>query len=77
MSCIVTDSRQSLTLIAAQHEDGSSGRPSPCWSTHLQGRGLPLSPAAVRDYLRLKLVAGPTKSWVVVSWTIQHRVLAF
>ena len=42
-------------------------------------RGGPVleSPAAVRDYLRLKLVAEPNEILAVVFLNSQHQVLAF
>ena len=66
MSRVVADCRPSGVAQPdrrpARRLDHPAGHP-PCWNTRIQGRGLmPLSPAAVRDYLRLKLVASPTRS---------------
>lgn len=79
MSCIVTDSRpESLTLIAAQHEDWIIQQAITLLEQRIFKAGTCLtSPAAVRDYLRLKLVAEPNEVFAVVFMDSQHRVLAY
>ena len=75
MSCIVTDSRpESLTLIAAQHEDWIIQQAITLLEHRIFKAGACLSsPAAVRDYLRLKLVAEPNEVFAVVFMDSQHR----
>ena len=79
MSCIVTDSRpESLTLIAAQHEDWIIQQAITLLEHRIFKAGACLSsPAAVRDYLRLKLVAEPNEVFAVGFMDSQHRVLAY
>ena len=61
MSLVIADSRpESLTLIAAQHEDWIIRQAITLLENRVFKAGPALgSPAAVRDYLRLKLVADP------------------
>jgi len=64
MSLVIADSRpESLTLIAAQHEDWIIRQAIALLENRVLKAGPALgSPAAVRDYLRLKLVAEPNES---------------
>jgi DNA repair protein RadC len=79
MSCTVADSRaESLTLIAAQHEDWIIRQAISLLEHRLFKAGSCLnSPAAVRDYLRLKLVAEPNEVFAAVFMDSQHKVLAY
>ncbi|MDY0011449.1 MAG: DNA repair protein RadC [Rhodocyclaceae bacterium] len=79
MSCVIADSRpESLTLIAAQHEDWIIQQAITLLEERVFKAGQALgSPAAVRDYLRLKLVAEPNEVFAVVFLDSQHQVLAF
>lgn len=79
MSCFIADSRpESLTLIAAQHEDWIVRQAIALLEHRLFKAGPCLSsPAAVRDYLRLKLVAEPNEVFAVVFMDSQHKVLAY
>lgn len=79
MSCVITDSRpESLTLIAAQHEDWIIQQAIALLEKRVFKAGPALSsPAAVRDYLRLKLVVEPNEVFAVVFLDSQHQVLAF
>jgi len=79
MSCVVADSRpESLTLIAAQHEDWIIQQAITLLEKRVFNAGPSLdSPAAVRDYLRLKLVAEPNEVFAVVFLDSQHQVLAY
>ena len=79
MSCIVTDScLESLTLIATQHEDWIIQQAITLLERRIFKAGPCLStPAAVRDYLRLKLVAEPNEVFSVVFMDSQHRMLAY
>ena len=79
MSCIVTDSRpESLTLIAAQHEDWIIQQAITLLEHRIFKAGPCLSnPAAVRDYLRLKLVAEPNEVFAIVFLNSMHEVLAY
>jgi len=63
MSLAIADSRpESLTLIAAQHEDWIIQQAITLLENRVFKAGPALgSPAAVRDYLRLKLVAEPNE----------------
>ncbi|PKO50441.1 MAG: DNA repair protein RadC [Betaproteobacteria bacterium HGW-Betaproteobacteria-21] len=78
MSCVIADSRpESLTLIAAQHEDWIIQQAINLLEARVFKAGPSLcSPAAVRDYLRLKLVAEPNEVFAVVFLDSQHQVLA-
>ncbi len=79
MSCIVTNSRpEPLTLIAAQHEDWIIQQAIVLLERRVFKAGPALdSPAVVRDYLRLKLVAEPNEVFAAVFMNAQHQVLAF
>ncbi|AKU14345.1 MAG: DNA repair protein RadC [Lysobacter sp.] len=79
MSCVVADSRpESLTLIVAQHEDWIIQQAITLLEKRVFKAGPSLgSPAAVRDYLRLKLVVEPNEVFAVVFLDSQHQVLAF
>ena len=79
MSLVIADSGpESLTLIAAQHEDWIIQQAIMLLENRVF-RGGPVleSPAAVRDYLRLKLVAEPNEILAVVFLNSQHQVIAF
>jgi DNA repair protein RadC len=79
MSCVIADSRpESLTLIAAQHEDWIIQQAINLLEKRIFKAGALLdSPAAVRDYLRLKLVVEPNEVFAVVFLDSQHQVLAY
>ncbi len=79
MSLVIADSRpESLTLLAAQHEDWIIRQAITLLENRVFKAGPALgSPAAVRDYLRLKLVAEPNEIFAVVFLDNQHQVLAF
>jgi DNA repair protein RadC len=79
MSLVIADSRpESLTLIAAQHEDWIIQQAITLLENRVFKAGPALgSPAAVRDYLRLKLVAEPNEIFAVVFLDNQHQVLAY
>ena len=79
MSFAVADSRpESLTLIAAQHEDWIIQQAINLLETRVFKAGPSLgSPTAVRDYLRLKLVEEPNEVFAVVFLDSQHQVLAY
>jgi DNA repair protein RadC len=79
MSCIVADSRpESLTLIAAQHEDWIIQQAITLLEKRIFKAGpLLSSPTAVRDYLRLKLVVELNEVFAVVFLDSQHQVLAY
>ena len=79
MSYAIADSRpESLTLIAAQHEDWIIQQAITLLEKRIFNAGPSLgSPAAVRDYLRLKLVAEPNEVFAVVFLDSQHQVLAY
>ena len=79
MSFAVADSRpESLTLIAAQHEDWIIQLAINLLEERIFKAGPSLSsPAAVRDYLRLKLVVEPNEVFAVVFLDSQHQVLAY
>ncbi len=79
MSYAVTDSRpESLTLIASQHEDWIIHQAITWLEQRIFKAGPMLnSPAAVRDYLHLKLVAEPNEVFAVVFLDTQHQVLAY
>ncbi|HNR82276.1 JAB domain-containing protein [Ottowia sp.] len=79
MSCIVADSRaESLSLIAAQHEDWIVRQAITLLEQRLFKAGPCLSgPAAVRDYLHLKLVGEPNEVFAVIFMDGGHRVLSF
>ena len=79
MSYVVADSRpESLSLIAAQHEDWIIRQAIALLEQRIFQAGPMLnSPAAVRDYLHLKLVAEPNEVFAVVFLNSQHQVLAY
>ena len=79
MSLVIADSRpESLTLIAAQHEDWIIRQAITLLENRVFKAGPALgSPAAVRDYLHLKLVAEPNEVFAVVFLNSQHQVLAY
>ncbi|PKO82686.1 MAG: DNA repair protein RadC [Betaproteobacteria bacterium HGW-Betaproteobacteria-13] len=79
MSCVIADSRlESLTLIAAQHEDWIIQQAIALLENRIFKAGPALSsPAAVRDYLRMKLVVEPNEIFAVVFLDSQHQVLAY
>jgi DNA repair protein RadC len=82
MSCLVTDSRSeslsSLSLVAAQHEDWIIQQAITLLERRIFKTGPELfSPAAVRDYLRLKLVTEPNEVFAIVFLDSQHRVLSY
>ncbi len=79
MSLTVADSRpESLTLIAAQHEDWIIQQAINLLEKRVFKAGPSLgSPTAVRDYLRLKLVEEPNEVFAVVFLDSQHQVLAY
>ena len=79
MSFAVADSRpESLTLIAAQHEDWIIQQAINLLEKRVFKAGPSLgSPTAVRDYLRLKLVEEPNEVFAVVFLDSQHQVLAY
>ncbi len=79
MSRVVADSRpESLTLIAALHEDWIIRQAITLLEHRIFKAGPSLSsPAAVRDYLHLKLVAEPNEIFAIVFLDSQHQVLAY
>ena len=79
MSYVIADSGpESLTLIASQHEDWIIRQAITLLENRMFNAGPVLdSPAAVRDYLRLKLVAEPNEIFAVVFLNSQHQVIAF
>ena len=79
MSYVVADSRpESLSLIAAQHEDWIIRQAIALLEQRIfKARPMLNSPAAVRDYLHLKLVAEPNEVFAVVFLNSQHQVLAY
>lgn len=79
MSLVIADSRpESLTLLAAQHEDWIIRQAITLLENRVFKAGPALgSPAAVRDYLRLKVVAEPNEIFAIVFLDNQHQVLAF
>lgn len=79
MSYAIADSRpESLILIAAQHEDWIIQQAITLLEKRVFKAGPALSsPAAVRDYLRLKLVEEPNEVFAVVFLDSQHQVLAY
>ncbi|MCK9986225.1 MAG: DNA repair protein RadC [Azoarcus sp.] len=79
MSCVIADCRpESLTLIAAQHEDWIIQQAIILLEKRVFKAGPALgSPAAVRDYLRMKLVVEPNEVFAVVFLDSQHQVLAY
>ena len=78
MSVVINDScLESLSDIAAQHEDWIVQQAIVLLERRVFKAGPRLErPAAVRDYLRLKLVAEPNEIFVVVFMNSMHDVLA-
>lgn len=79
MSFVVNDSCvESLSAVAAQHEDWIIKQAIALLERRIFKVGPCLSrPAAVRDYLRLKLVAEPNEVFAVVFLDSMHQVLAY
>jgi len=79
MSCVIADSgTESLSVIATQHEDWIIQQAFVLLEHRIFKAGPKLcDPAAVRDYLRLKLVAEPNEVFAVVFLDSQHQVLAY
>jgi DNA repair protein RadC len=79
MSYVVCDSQpESLTLIASQHEDWIIRQAIALLEQRIFKAGPMLNdPAAVRDYLHLKLVGEPNEVFAVVFFDSQHQVLAY
>ncbi|CAM5782243.1 DNA repair protein RadC [Pseudomonadota] [Castellaniella caeni] len=79
MSFAVNDSCvESLSVVAAQHEDWIIQQAIALLEMRVFKAGPRLDrPAAVRDYLRLKLVAEPNEVFVVVFMDSLHQVLAY
>ena len=79
MSLVVTDSCvESLSAVAAQHEDWIIQQAIALLERRIFKVGPCLSrPAAVRDYLRLKLVAEPNEVFAIVFLDRMHQVLAY
>jgi DNA repair protein RadC len=79
MSYVISDSHpESLTLIASQHEDWIISQAITLLEQRIFKPGPMLnSPAAVRDYLHLKLVGEPNEVFAVVFLDTQHKVLAY
>jgi len=79
MSCVVNDScPESLSLIAAQHDDWIIQRAIALLEQRVFKAGPALhSLDAVHDYLRLKLAAEPNEMFAVVFLNYHHEVLAY
>ncbi|MDP9124798.1 MAG: DNA repair protein RadC [Pseudomonadota bacterium] len=79
MSDIVRDSHpESLAVIASQDEDWIIRQAIALLEKRIFNAGPMLtSPAAVRDYLQLKLVGEPTEVFAVVFLDSQHQVLSY
>ena len=79
MSFAVNDScLESLSAIAAQHEDWIIQKAIVLLERRIFKAGPCLSqPAAVRDYLRLKLVAEPNEIFAAVFLDSMHQVLDY
>ena len=78
MSVVINDSRlESLSDISVQNEDWIVQQAIVLLERRVFKAGPRLErPAAVRDYLRLKLVAEPNEIFVVVFMNSMHDVLA-
>ena len=78
MSVVINDScLESLSAIAAQHEDWIIQQAIALLEKRVFKAGAKLlDPTAVRDYLRVKLVAEPNEIFVVVFMNSMHDVLA-
>jgi DNA repair protein RadC len=79
MNFVANDSCvESLYPVAAEHEDWIIRQAITLLESRIFKAGPYLSqPAAVRDYLRLKLVAEPNEIFAVVFLDSMHRVLAY
>lgn len=79
MSDIVRDSHpESLAVIASQNEDWIIRQAIALLEKRIFNAGPMLtSPAAVRDYLQLKLVGEPSEVFAVVFLDSQHQVLSY
>lgn len=79
MSLVVDDSCvESLPAIASQHNDWIIQRAIALLEQRIFKAGPFLTqPQAVKDYLRLKLVAEPNEVFAIVFMNSQHRVLAY
>ena len=79
MSLVVNDSCvESLSAVAAQREDLIIQQAIALLERRIFKVGPCLSrPAAVRDYLRLKLVAEPNEVFAIVFLDSMHQVLAY
>jgi DNA repair protein RadC len=79
MSLVVDDSCvESLPAIASQHNDWIIQRAIALLEQRIFKAGPFLTqPQAVKDYLRLKLVAEPNEVFAIVFLNSQHRVLAY
>lgn len=75
MSFVVNDScLESLSAIAAQHEDWIIQQAIALLEKRVFKAGAKLlDPTAVRDYLRVKLVAEPNEIFAAVFWTACTR----
>ncbi|CAB3941860.1 hypothetical protein LMG6000_06819 [Achromobacter insolitus] len=79
MSFVVNDScLESLSAIAAQHEDWIIQQAIALLEKRVFKAGAKLlDPTAVRDYLRVKLVAEPNEIFAAVFLDSMHQVLAY
>lgn len=79
MSLVVNDSRvESLSAVASQHDDWIIQQAIALLDQRVFKAGPCLDrPQAVRDYLRLKLVAEPNEVFAVVFMNSLHEVLAY
>ncbi|WP_238897631.1 JAB domain-containing protein [Achromobacter xylosoxidans] len=79
MSFVVNDSRvESLSVVASQHDDWIIQQAIALLEQRVFKAGPCLDrPQAVRDYLRLKLVAEPNEVFVVVFMNSLYEVLAY
>lgn len=79
MSFVVNDSCvESLSTVASHHEDWIIQQAIVLLEKRVFKTGPYLTrPAAVRDYLRLKLVAEPNEVFAVVFMNSMHEVLAY
>ena len=75
---VIADSRpESLSLIAAQHEDWIIRQAINLLEQRIFKAGPMLNSPPPRDYLHLKLVAEPNEVFAVVFLNSQHQVLAY
>ena len=79
MSFVINDSCvESLSTVASHHEDWIIQQAIVLLEKRVFKTGPYLTrPAAVRDYLRLKLVAEPNEVFAVVFMNSMHEVLAY